>query len=318
MSRIYLTGASGFVGAGLLARLHRDHYDCTVAMRRPLPALPVGVREQCVDSLQGDADLGLAGHEVVIHCAGRAHVLQEQSADPLQAFRAVNVQGTLNVARQAAAAGVKRFIFLSSVKVNGEETPAGQPYTAHSSAKPLDAYGLSKHEAEVALKALGAQTGMEVVIIRPVLVYGPGVRANFHTMMRALAKGLPLPLGAIQNRRSLVALDNLIDLIVACIAHPAAANQTFLVSDDDDLSTSELLRRLGRALGKPARLLPVPAWLLTGAAGALGKGAVARRLCGSLQVDISDTKARLGWAPPVPVDVALQGAASYFLEQQSR
>lgn len=319
MTTVLVTGASGFVGAGLLRRLVDDAHTCTITVRRPLVDALAGVRVEQVGSLDGAANLhqALAGNQVVIHCAGRAHVMHEQAEDPLAEFRAVNVHGTLNLARQAAAAGVSRFIFLSSVKVNGDQTPAGQPYQAESLSAPADAYGISKREAEEGLRQLASETGMEVVIIRPVLVYGPGVKANFHSMMRWLAKGVPLPLGAINNQRSLVALDNLVDLIVTCIDHPAAANQTFLASDGEDVSTSELLRRMAKALGRPARLLPVPAWLLQTAACLLGKGDVAQRLCGSLQVDISKTRNLLGWTPPVTFDAALQLTANDFLEHQN-
>ena len=256
----------------------------------------------------------MAGVQIVIHAAARVHVMSESSADPLAEFRKVNVDGTLNLARQAVAAGVRRFIFVSSIKVNGEGTEPGKPYKADDAPAPVDPYGISKLEAEHGLLALAAETGMEVVIIRPVLVYGPGVKANFRSMMNWLNKGIPLPLGSIRNKRSLVALDNLVDLIVTCIEHPAAANQVFLVSDGEDLSTTELLRRMGAALGKPARLLPLPGAWLNGAACLLGKGAIAQRLCGSLQVDIEKTRRLLGWTPPVTVDEALRKTARHFLE----
>jgi len=243
--------------------------------------------------------------------------MHETANDPLAEFRKVNVDGTLNLARQAAAAGVRRFIFISSIKVNGEGSALGAPYLADAKPAPADPYGISKMEAEQGLRALAAETGMEVVIIRPVLVYGPGVKANFRSMMSWLNKGVPLPLGAIHNQRSLVALDNLVDLIVTCIDHPAAANQTFLVSDGEDLSTTELLRRMGAALGKPARLLPVPAFMLQAGAALLGKRDMAQRLCGSLQVDISKTRELLNWTPPVSVDQALAKTAAHFLHDQS-
>ncbi len=258
----------------------------------------------------------MAGVEVVIHAAARVHVMHDESSDPLAEFRKVNVDGTLNLARQAAEAGVGRFIFISSIKVNGEGTPVGVPYVADGQAAPADPYGISKMEAEQGLRALAAETGMEVVIIRPTLVYGPGVKANFLNMMRWLHKGVPLPFGAIYNQRSLVALDNLVDLIVTCIDHPTAANQTFLVSDGEDLSTTELLRRMGVALGKPARLLPVPSRLLEAGAAMLGKQALAQRLCGSLQVDISKTRELLNWSPPVSVDEALRKTAEHFLRHR--
>ena len=251
----------------------------------------------------------LAGCQVVVHLAARVHVMTDTAKNPLDEFRQVNVKGTLNLARQAAAAGVRRFVFVSSIKVNGEATEPGHPFTAEDTPAPLDAYGISKMEAEQGLREISAQTGMEVVIIRPPLVYGPGVKANFAAMMRWLARGVPLPLGAIHNQRSLVALDNLVDLIVTCIAHPAAANQTFLVSDGQDVSTTELLRRMGRAMKRPARLMPVPAGLLEWTAALVGKRDVAQRLCGSLQVDIQKTRQLLGWNPPLTLDQGLKKAA---------
>lgn len=258
----------------------------------------------------------LAGVDCVVHLAARVHVMHERAADPLAEFRKVNVDGSLALARQAVAAGVRRFIFVSSIKVNGEGTAPGRPFAADDALAPADAYGISKLEAERSLLALAAEAGMQMVIIRPVLVYGPGVKANFRSMMSWLSKGVPLPLGAIHNRRSLVALDNLVDLILTCMNHLAAAGQVFLVSDGEDLSTTELLRRMGAALGRPARLLPVPAAWLDGAARLLGKGAVAQRLCGSLQVDIEKTRRLLDWTPPVTVDAALRETARHFLAQR--
>jgi len=235
--------------------------------------------------------------------------MKELAVDPLTVYRQVNVEGTANLARQAASAGVRRFVFLSSIKVNGEFTEVGQSFTANDVPAPEDPYGISKHEAEQLLRQIAAETGMEVVIVRPPLVYGPGVKANFESMMRWLARGVPLPLAAVtKNRRSLVALDNLVDLIMTCIDHPAAANQTFLVADGEDVSTAELLQRMARAMDSKARLLSVPVWLLEQAAGLLGKRDVARRLCGSLQVDISHTRQRLGWVPPIGLDEGLRRA----------
>jgi UDP-glucose 4-epimerase len=215
----------------------------------------------------------------------------------------------LNLARQAAAAGLKRFVFISSVKVNGESTQLGKPFEANALPAPLDAYGVSKMEAELGLREIAAKTGMEVVIIRPPLVYGLGVKANFASMMRWLQRGVPLPLGAIHNQRSLVSLGNLVDLILTCLTHPAAANQTFMVSDGEDVSTTELLRRMAQAKDHPARLLPVPeSWLKLGAA-LVGRADIAQRLCGSLQVDISKTRQLLGWTPPFTLDEGLAQAA---------
>jgi nucleoside-diphosphate-sugar epimerase len=236
--------------------------------------------------------------------------MDDTAADPLAAFRAVNVEGTLNLARQAAADGVKRFVFVSSVKVNGEFTPLGHAFTEVDVPYPQDAYGVSKMEAEQGLRQIAADTGIEVVIIRPPLVYGPGVKANFAALMRAVQSGWPLPLGAVRNQRSLVALDNLVDFIVTCITHPQAANQTFLVSDGRDLSTTELVSGMAQAAGVPPRLLPVPVWALQAGAVLLGKGAAVQRLCGNLQVDISKAGNLLGWVPPVSVQVGLMQAVA--------
>lgn len=320
LKKVLLTGGTGFVGRSVLNRLCRDGMEVVVCSRTDTINVPSGVRHLSVAGLDSNTDwkLALDGSEVIIHCAARVHVMNDTSTDPLTEFRKVNVDGTLNLARQAAAAGVRRFIFISSIKVNGEGTPVGVPYLADAQPLPADPYGISKMEAEQGLRALAAETAMEVVIIRPVLVYGPGVKANFLSMMRWLHKGVPLPFGAIHNRRSLVALDNLVDLIVTCIDHPAAANQTFLVSDGEDLSTSELLRRMGAALGKPARLLPVPSRLLEAGAAMLGKKDLSQRLCGSLQVDIGKTRELLNWIPPVSVDDALRETAKHFLEQHAK
>lgn len=319
--KVLVTGAAGFVGTALLRRLSDDPFCQTVAVFRQFPRdLSVQAHVVKFADLISDFDWAetLCGVQTLVHCAARVHVMHDTSSDPLAEFRKVNVEGTLNLARQAAEAGVRRFIFISSIKVNGEGTPVGSPYIADAQPAPADPYGISKMEAEQGLRAIAAKTGMEVVIIRPTLVYGPGVKANFLSMMRWLHKGVPLPFGAIHNRRSLVALDNLVDLIVTCIDHPAAANQTFLVSDGEDLSTTELLRRMATALGKPARLLPVPSWLLEAGAAMLGKKALSQRLCGSLQVDISKTRELLGWTPPLSVDAALRKTAKHFLEHHAR
>jgi len=314
MKKVMLTGASGFVGRSLLERLHQEGYELVVPSRTPLAGAPVGVCNPLVGELAADVDWGgsLENVSVVIHSAARVHVMNDTADDPLVEFRKANFDGTVSLARQAAAVGVRRFVFISSIKVNGEGTEPGQPYRADDTPAPQDPYGVSKMEAEQALRAVASETGMEVVIIRPVLVYGPGVKANFRSMMSWLSKGVPLPLGATGNKRSLVAVDNLVDLIATCIEHPAAANQTFLVSDGEDLSTTQLLQRMGSALGRPARLLPVPASLLQASAAMLGRRAIAQRLCGSLQVDITKTRELLGWTPPVSVDDALRRTAHAF------
>jgi nucleoside-diphosphate-sugar epimerase len=322
--QVLVTGANGFVGRAVVAALARAGYGVRAAVRREdtalaLDGLDPAARSRVTRVVTGEVgpDTGwgnaLHGVDAVVHLVARVHVMRETAMQPLEEFRRVNVQATLNLARQAQAASVRRFVFMSSIKVNGEQTEPRRPYRATDLPAPVDPYGVSKREAEELLRALAADKGPEVCIIRPVLVYGPGVKGNFLAMMKLLRRGLPLPLGRIDNRRSLVALDNLADLVRVCIDHPSAANQTFLVSDDADLSTPELLRSLGAALGRPARLLPVPPALLRLLANLSGREALARRICGSLQVDISATRALLGWTPPVKVDDALRATARDFL-----
>ncbi len=312
--KLLLTGASGFVGGAVLAALQSRGMSVRSVFRSDAPVAEGDA--VTVSSLAADTDWSVAvsNIDVVIHCAARVHVMHDVEVDPLMAFRAVNVDGTLNFARQSAFAGVKRFVFVSTVKVNGEGTQPGIPYTAQDAPAPEDAYGVSKAEAEAGLRLLSDETGMEVVIIRPPLVYGPGVKGNFSSLLRWVARGLPLPLGsATTNRRSLVSLDNLVDLILTCVDHPMAANQTLLVSDGEDLSTADLLRRIGKALNRPARLIPVPVSILIIASRLLGKSSIAQRLLGSLQVDISKTCTLLNWKPPVSVDEGLRRAAQQRL-----
>lgn len=309
---ILITGATGFVGKSLVQRFLADDESrrLVVAVRKGGQPWPARVLPIITGDLHPATDwsVALEGVEVVVHSAARVHVMHDTEADPLTAFRSVNVDGTLNLARQAAASGVKRFVFISSVKVNGESTSLGRAFTEAVAPNPQDAYGQSKDEAEQGLCRIAVETAMEVIIIRPPLVYGPGVKANFAALMRAVQRGWPLPLGAVHNQRSLVALDNLVDFIVTCITHPQAANQTFLVSDGQDLSTSELVRGIAQAAGVPARLLPVPVWALQAAASLLGKGDAVQRLCGNLQVDISKARSLLGWEPPVSVEEGLRRA----------
>lgn len=312
---VLVTGATGFVGKAILARLVKSGITVVAAVRSNA-AVPAPASTMRIENLDGHTQWldGLKNVDVVIHSAARVHIMNDTEVDPLAAFRRVNVEGTLNLARQAAAAGVKRFIFISSIKVNGEETENGRRYLADDVPAPADPYGVSKMEAEQGLRELAKETPLEVVIIRPVLVYGPGVKANFLSMMRWLDKGVPLPFGSINNRRSLVALDNLVDLIVTCMDHPAATNQTFLVSDGDDLSTTGLLSKMAQALGRNARLLPVPSKLLELGASMLGKRSLSQRLCGSLQVDIEKTRTVLGWNPPLSTEEALAVTARHYQE----
>jgi len=306
-----VTGANGFIGGAVMNRMQTMGRSVIGAVRYP------GNAHGCISAPSLGAGGAwtplLDGAEVVIHAAARVHVMKDEARDPLSAFREVNVDGTLNLARQAVARGVRRFVYISSIKVNGEATLPGRPFCADDIPAPVDAYAISKAEAEAGLMALAEETGLEVVIIRPPLVYGPGVKANFLGMMQWLQRGVPLPLGAADhNRRSLVALDNLVDLIVTCVDHPAAANQTFLVSDGEDLSTADLLRRLAAAMDVRARLLPVPVPVLEAAAALVGKRALMQRLCGSLQVDITKTREVLGWRLRIDVDEGLRRAAAGF------
>ena len=309
-ARTLVTGATGFVGRAVVDRLVRDGTPVTAAVRRD-PATRIGIREVRVGDLGPATDwtAALEGCDAVVHCAARVHVMSDTSTDPLAAFRVANVEGSVALAKQAAAAGVRRFVFISSIKVNGEGTALGKPYRASDRPAPVDPYGISKLEAEQALQALAATGAIELVIIRPPLVYGPGVKANFLSMARWIARGVPLPFGGVNaNRRSFVALTNLVDLIVTCLRHPASVGQVFLVSDGEDLSTGELLRRTARALGVSSRLLPLPSSILAFGAAALGRRDLWQRLGGTLQVDSTPTRERLGWTPPITVDAGLRAA----------
>jgi len=306
--KVLLTGVTGFVGGGVLRRLVADERYFASAAVRQHPALSLGsqVNAFAVGDLTASTDwsAALVAADVVIHAAARAHIMSDESIDPLVEYRSVNVDGTMALARQAVAAGVKRFIFISSIGVNGNINTA--PFKENNAPAPAEPYAQSKYEAEIALLQLASETGLEVVIIRPPLVYGANAPGNFGGLVKAISKGLPLPLGAVHNKRSLVALDNLVDLIITCIDHSAAANQIFLAGDGEDISTTQLLRGVARAMGKPSRLVPIPASWLMMAATMLGKKAVAQRLLGSLQVDISKAQQLLGWTPPLSVAEGLR------------
>lgn len=316
--QVLVTGATGFVGEAVVFRLLLDNIFTPIAAVRSSTRLSGLCRVVPFDLDLPTGMPVLEGIAVVVHCAARVHVMSETAVDSLSAFRKANVEGTVRLARRAAESGVMRFIFISSIKVNGESTVRNMPFKSADAPAPVDPYGVSKCEAETALREISLETGMEVVIIRPPLVYGPGVKANFLSMMHWVGSGAPLPLGAIDNQRSLVALANLADLVVTCIDNPAAAGQTFLVSDGEDLSTSQLLRRMALAMGRNARLLPVPARLLRVMASMLGKSGVAERLCGSLQVDIRHTREVLGWHPPISTERALRQTADYYRDKQTR
>ena len=303
--KLLITGANGFLGSRLVGCLDQNAvFELTCAVRRA-PVKTQGP-EVVVKDLDADThwDDALLGQDVVIHLAARAHVTRDEVHEPLAEYRRVNVEGTLRLARQAAEAGAARFIFISSIGVNGNTNT--RPFVKEDASKPVEPYAQSKHEAEQGLWKIGQETEMEIVIIRPPLVYGPNAPGNFGSLVRWVQKGLSLPLGSIHNQRSLVALDNLVDLIITCIDHPGAANETFLVSDGEDLSTTQLLQGVAEAMGKPSRLVPVPAGVLQFGATLLGKKAMAQRLLGSLQVDISHTRKCLNWTPPLTVKQGLQ------------
>ena len=311
---ILVTGATGFVGRALCAEFDRRGMRYRAVSRAPMAGF------HTIGRIDADSDwsAALTDIETVIHLAARVHVMREDATDPLAAFRATNVDATLQLARQAAAAGVRRFVFMSSIKVNGEATQPGRPFRATDLPDPQEAYGRSKWEAEQALFSLGRQTGMEIVAIRPPLVYGPGVTANFASLMQWAGRGIPLPLGRVNNRRSLVFVGNLVDFIILSTSRPEAANRTFLVSDDEDLSITALLQRIAKRMNRKARLLPVPSSLLDSVAKMLGKGAAAQRLLGSLQVDITETRHITGWEPPYSVEDGLARTVDAFLQEQRR
>ncbi len=308
--KVLVTGAAGFIGRGLCNTLASRGFDVVPTVR----CGPVG-DEIAVGDIGPETDWRRAlatQPEVVVHLAARVHVMKDDEADPLESYRAVNVEGSLNLARQASAAGVKRLVYLSSIKVNGESTSAGQPFKADDAPAPEDPYGISKHEAEQMLRQIANETGMEVVIIRPPLVYGLGVKGNFSLLVRWIRKGTPLPLGAVHNKRSLVALENLVDFIALCAdlrRSPRAANEVFLISDGEDVSTTELFRKVANAYNVAPRLLPIPVIWTQTIARLLGKRVVSDRLLGSLVVDCSKARDLVGWKPVVSMDEQLKKMA---------
>ena len=320
--KILVTGATGFVGSPLIRLLSSQEHQVIGAVRSHSNISVntfAGVEFKAVGDIHGSLDWvpHLTSIDAVVHLANRAHVMNESDANPLALYRSVNTEGTLQLARQAAAAGVKRFIFISSVKVNGESTLPGQKFSPASEYIPTDPYGLSKYEAEKGLRELSLRAGMEVVIIRPPLIYGPGVKANFLKMMRWVEKGVPLPLGSIANQRSLLGIDNLLDFIGVCLNHPKAAGQTFLISDDQDISTTELLKEIASAMHRSSRLLPIPQFVLGKSLILLGQGHIAERLCASLQLDITLAMTRLSWKPPYSFKDQINKTMAAYLSERS-
>jgi nucleoside-diphosphate-sugar epimerase len=321
VTTICVTGASGLVGAALCDGLHARGFVVRGVVRLSYSAVSAsGIEQTAVGNLDAATDWSsaLASVDCVIHCAARAHVMHETEADALAAYRAVNTAGTRRLAEQAAAAGVRRFVFLSSIGVNGVVTQRSHRFARNDEPNPVGDYAISKWEAEQALWQISKQTGPEVVVVRPPLVYGPGVKGNFLRLLHLIDKGLPLPLGAIKNLRSFVGLDNLVDLLIRCVDHPAAAGQTFLVSDGQDISTPDLIRTLARLMNKPARLWPVPVPLLRAAGSLTGKRKEVDRLVGSLRVDSKHTQDILGWSPPVSLEAGLQKMVDWYLAEHGR
>jgi nucleoside-diphosphate-sugar epimerase len=309
--KVLLTGSSGFVGGAIANTLSASSVDLILPVRSGVEfanSHRLAGQKRIVPAINGATDWAscLKGVKTVVHCAAVVEMMKSLDLPQLHALRSVNVDGTLNLARQAAASGVRRFVFLSSIKVNGDSTRPGKPFTDEDTPLPADSYGLSKLQAEKGLQNISQNMGMDFVIIRPPLVYGPGVKGNFAMMMKLVDYGFPLPLSNIRNQRSFIGVDNLVDLVIACISHPEAANKILLASDDQDLSTTELLRAIAQTMGKPIRLFPFPKQLLTVAAKCVGKTGITERLLGSLQVDVTRTKHLLGWVPPVEVEDGLR------------
>ncbi|ARM89180.1 NAD-dependent epimerase/dehydratase family protein [Rhizobium sp. CIAT894] len=297
--RCLITGAAGFVGGPLVDRLQKErHWELQVTTRSAGASFPADIRHFPIEiTSETDWTAALDGVDVVVHLAARVHIMNDRAADPLSEFRRINTAATLNLAEQAAHAGVKRLVFISSIKVNGEETD--RAFRHDDTPMPLDPYGISKLESEIGLHEIAARTGIEVVVIRPPLVYGPGARGNFALLVGLVRKRIPLPFASLKNRRTLVALPNLVDLIVTGMTHQRAAGQTFLAGDGEDLSTPGLIEGIAAGLGVKPMLLPFPPALLQLGARVTGKDAVYQRLCGSLQVDISHARDVLGWSPIV-------------------
>ncbi len=314
MKKLLLTGATGFVGKALLAELLQNNFEVIISVRNtPIPSSPK-VKTIKIGSIIASTDWSPALQDIgiVIHSAARVHIMQDSSTNPLAEFRKTNVDGTLNLARQAEKSGVSRFIFISSIKANGNSSSSLSMLKPDDVDPPTDPYGLSKYEAEQGLLELAKNSKMEVVIIRPPLVYGPNVKGNFLSLLKYIKKGLPLPLGSINNQRSLVALDNLVNFIRLCATHPKAANEIFLISDGEDVSTTELLIKIAIAFNKKPFLIPIPAATLSFIAKLFGKDAMAIRLLESLQVDNSKAIELINWRPVISMDSQLKKIAHFY------
>ncbi|WP_150137229.1 UDP-glucose 4-epimerase family protein [Candidatus Enterovibrio altilux] len=311
--KVLVTGASGFIGNRVSNVAKHKNW----SVKKQVRNVAFQANNTIVCDIQAHTDWSahLKDIDCIVHCAACVHQMKgvKNDANILQAYRDTNILGTLNLTRQAVEAGVKRFVFISSIKVNGEQTSLGQAFVSAVSQPPSNFYGLSKYEAEIGLKKIAEQTGLEVCIIRPPLVYGEGVKANFQSMMNIVCKGTPLPFGAINNYRSFVYIDNLVSLVLTCCTHPNAVGRTFLVSDNDDVSTTRLLKQITISMGRPSRLLPLPQRILEYTARLLGKTDIANRLCGNLQVDISDTMQSLDWIPPVSFERGIAKTVDAYL-----
>lgn len=317
--RVLVTGAGGFIGTALCRRLEQDGFSVRRSMRGVLPegigsAAPDAVTLH--DASSRDAiDTAMQDVDAVVHLAARVHVMKDTAANPLQEFRRVNCLWTERLIESAAAKGVRRFVYMSSVKVNGERTRV--PFTEADAPHPEDPYGISKWEAEQIVARVSAQRGIEAVIVRSPLVYGPGVGGNVLSLLKLIRRGIPLPLGAVRNKRSLIYRDNLVEALVACVRHPRASGQTYLVSDGEDLSTPELIRRIGWAMGVSVRLWPIPVSLLRFLGYLVRRQGAVARLTDSLQVDASKLRRELGWSPPWSVDRGLEETVVWFAKQKA-
>lgn len=317
VTKVMVTGATGFVGQQLCTAFDNAHgIEVIAAVREPKD---IGVQTVVVGDINSNTTWKTSLNQVgvVFHLAARVHVMHDDVEDPLAAFREVNLHGTVNLARQAAAAGVKRFVYVSSIKVNGECTDV-KPFTETDDPHPQDPYGISKWEAEQALGKIGRETGMEIVIVRPPLVYGPGVKANFYSLLKLVSKALPLPLGSIHNRRSMIYVGNLVDALILCATHPAAAGQTYLVSDGDSVSTPQLVKEIATAMKRPERVFPFPLSVMRFFASLIGKSSAVDRLTQSLEVGSSKIEKELGWQPPYSMQQGLQKTADWFFLSNSR